>query len=181
MSLNCLFNDRSRINFKGMRIIWYLLKCPEGNETDYMNRCPEIMDSGEMEEILCFQYQRMMRYGGTWHLEKRMVLPGYVFVAGTDVSGKRKRQGSSKEKDKISMTPCEAPYLKELCDNGSLIEISKGVIRNGAAIVTSGPLKGRESLIRRIDRHKRTAEIEIPFAGGQKQITVGLEIYEKGK
>lgn len=162
-----------------MRKIWYLLKCLEGDEVDCMNRCSEIMDLKEMEEILCFQYQRMMRYGGTWHLEKRMALPGYVFVAGTDVPVERKQQESSKRKDKVSVIPCEVPYLKELCDKGSLIRISRGVIRNGVAIVTSEPLKGRESLIRRIDRHKRTAEIEIPFVGDKKQITVGLEIYEK--
>ena len=69
--------------------------------------------------------------------------------------------------------------MKELCRNGILIEISRGVIRNGAPVITSGPLKGRERLIRRIDRHKRTAEIEIPFAGDKRRVTVGLEIYEK--
>lgn len=164
-----------------MRKIWYLLKCPEGNETECMAQCTEIMASRELEEVLCFQYQRMMRYGRTWHLERRMALPGYVFVAGSAVPGKRKWQGSLKRKDTFSVTPCETPYLKELCDNGSLIGISRGIIRNGDAIVTNGPLKGRESLIRRIDRHKRTAEIEIPFAGGKRQITVGLEIYEKEK
>ncbi len=144
-----------------------------------MNRCPEFVDSGEMEEILCFQYQRMMRYGGTWHLEKRMAVPGYVFIAGTDVLVKSNRQMSFKRSSEVFMIPCEAPYLKELCEHGSLIGISRGIIRNGTAVVTSGPLTGRETLIRRIDRHKRIAEIEIPFAGGQRQITVGLEIYEK--
>lgn len=144
-----------------------------------MDRCPEIMDSEEMEEMLCFQYQRMIRYGGMWHLEKRIALPGYIFVSATDVPRKRKQQRNSKRNDKFLVTPCEFPYLKELCDNGSLIGISKGVIKNGTAVVTSGPLKGRESLIRKIDRHKRTAEIEIPFGRGKKQITVGLEIYEK--
>lgn len=145
-----------------------------------MNRCPEILDSEEMEEILCFQYQRMMRYGGTWHLEKRMALPGCVFVVGTDVLMKVNRYRSLERRGEVFMVPCEAPYLKKLCDGGSLIEISRGIIRNGVIVVTSGPLKGRESLIRKIDRHKRTAEIEIPFGGSQKQITVGLEIYEKG-
>lgn len=162
-----------------MRKIWYLLKCPEGNETDYMNAYSEFIDSGEMEEVLCFQYQRMMRYGGTWHLEKRMALPGHVFVAGTDMLVKTNPQGFLKRSSGVSMTPCEPPYLKGLCDNGFLIGISRGVIKNGATVITSGPLKDREALIRRIDRHKRTAKIEIPLAGEKKQITVGLEIYEK--
>ena len=57
--------------------------------------------------------------------------------------------------------------------------MSKGVIKDGKPVVTSGPLKGRESLIRRIDRHKRTAEIEIPFVEDDMRVIVGLEIYEK--
>lgn len=163
-----------------MKEIWYLLKCPEGDEEDYMEKCPGLVASGKMDEIVCFQYQRMMRYGGRWHLEKRTVLPGYVFLAGTDMmmSEKTGNKAGGMKPD-ISLIPCEAPYLKKLCQDGILIGMSRGIIKNGVPIVTSGPLKGRERLIQRIDRHKRTAEIEIPFAGDRKQVTVGLEIYEK--
>lgn len=164
---------------KGMRGIWYLLKCPEGNEADYLARYQEFIHTGEMEEILCFQYQRMMRYGGGWHLERRMALPGYVFVAGSNAMAKKNWQDQSKRSSGVSLTPCDPPFLKAMCQDGSLIGISRGIIKNGVFFVTSGPLKGRESLIQKIDRHKRTAEIEIPFDGGRKQITVGLEIYAK--
>lgn len=164
-----------------MKKIWYLLKCPEGDETDYMQKCLELVNSEKMEEIVCFQYQRMMRYGGSWHLESRTVLPGYVFLTGSNVMElERNWQEDGEMKQNISLTPCETPYLKDLCQDGLLIEISRGVIKNGVPIIISGPLKGRERLIRRIDRHKRTAEIEIPFNGAKKQVTVGLEIYEKG-
>ena len=71
--------------------------------------------------------------------------------------------------------------MKELCQEDNLVALSRGVIRNGNTVVTSGPLKGREGLIRRINRHRRTAEIEIPFRGKTVQVTVGLEIYEKVK
>lgn len=145
-----------------------------------MKKCLEIAASEEMEEIVCFQYQRMMRYGGKWHMERRMALPGCVFLAGSNVMFLNKNwQGAGEIEQDISLIPCEPPYLKELCRNGILIEISRGVIRNGTPVITSGPLKGRERLIRRIDRHKRTAEIEIPFAGDKRRVTVGLEIYEK--
>ncbi len=165
-----------------MKKIWYLLKCPEGDETDYIERCPKLVTSGKMEEIFCFEYQRMMRYGGMWHLEKRIALPGYIFLTGTNVMILEKVWQEAKEIGKgISLTPCEVPYLKDLCQDGILIGISRGVIQNGVPVVTSGPLKGRERLIRSIDRHKRTARIEIPLDGDKKQLTIGLEIYEKEK
>ena len=101
------------------------------------------------------------------------------FIDGTNMLIERNWKGNLKSRWEISIIPCEVPYLKEMCQGGSVVGISKGIIRNGRVIVTSGPLKGRESLIRKIDRHKRTAKIEIPFTDGQKQVTVGLEIYGK--
>lgn len=136
---------------------------------DYAKRCQQFLVSKELNEVICFQYQRMMRYGGNWHLENRMLIPGYIFLVGIE----------SLPLNHVSLTPCETPYLKELCHEGSLIGLSRGVIWNGRPIITSGPLKKREAMIRRIDRHKRTASIEIPFAGDKKQVTVGLEIYDK--
>jgi len=168
-----------------MRAIWYLLKCPEGYEADYTKRCPELVAPQELMEVVCFKYQRMMRYGGKWHLENRMLLPGYIFLSGTEVmatNGDYKESKGGKERSPsvlVPLIPCGIPYAREMCQKGDLVGLSKGIIRNGKPIVTSGPLKGREGLIRKIDRHKRTAEIEIPFVGDKKQVTVGLEIYEK--
>lgn len=156
-----------------MNIIWYALKCPEGRENDYTERYRKMTYSGGLHEVICFEYQRMIRYGGKWHLEKRKLLPGWIFLSGTKAIESKGKEGI------LSPIPCEASYLKELCQEESLIGMSKGVIRDGKAIVLSGPLKGRESLIRRIDRHKRTAEIEIPLIRKGIRVTVGLEIYEK--
>ena len=163
-----------------MEEIWYLLKCPKGDETSYIEKYSASVTTGDIKEIICFQYQRMMRCAGTWHLEKRMVLPGYIFLLGTnEMALKRMIWEDGQVKRDIFLTPCETPYLKTLCQDGMLIGISKGIIKNQTIAVTSGPLKKREWMIRKIDRHKRTAEIEIPLIGNRKRITVGLEIYRK--
>lgn len=73
----------------------------------------------------------------------------------------------------------KAPYPRKMCQSGNLIGMSRGIMRDGILMVTSGPLKGREELVRRIDRHKRIAEIEIPFGADNRRVTVGLEIYKK--
>ncbi|NBH72676.1 hypothetical protein D3Z51_11720 [Clostridiaceae bacterium] len=154
-----------------MKEIWYLLKCPKGNEAEYVQKYQELTDSKNLQEVVCFEYHRMMRYGGSWHLERRTLLPGCIFLVGTaDIKLKERA---------VPLIPCESPYLKELCQEDNLIAMSKGIIKAGKTIVTNGPLKGRERLIKRIDRHKRTAEIEIFLSGQKEQVTVGLEIYEK--
>lgn len=140
-----------------------------------MEKCRKLARENGLMEIVCFRYQRMMRYGGGWHMERRMLLPGFIFLYGN----KNAELNRYEDRKGALMVPCDPPYIKELCQEGNLIGMSKGVIRDGKMVVTSGPLKGREGLIRRIDRHKRTAEIEIPFADGDTRVTVGLEIYEK--
>lgn len=105
-------------------------------------------------------------------MERRPLLPGYIFLSGIG-------QLTLKETEVISLRPCESPFMKELCQEDNLIGMSRGILKDGVLTITSGPLKGREGLIRRIDRHKRTAEIEIPVDGKKQQVTVGLEIYEK--
>ena len=153
-----------------MNTIWYALWCPEGNEKDYAEKYQRQISSDRLQEVICFEYQKMIRYGGRWHLERRKLLPGWIFLSGTeDMASDRMN----------SLIPCETPFLKLLCQEENLIGISKGIIKDGKSIITSGPLKGRERLIRRIDRHKRTAEIEIPLVDKNTRVTVGLEIYEK--
>ena len=54
-----------------------------------------------------------------------------------------------------------------------------GLIENGTVTVTEGPLTGMEGCIRRIDRHKRKAWLEIDMFGRTMEMEVGLEIIEK--
>lgn len=164
------FLDRS---VKEMKKIWYLLKCPEGNEKKYAEIIQRYAGQNGIKEVVCFEYQRMLRYGGRWHLERRPLLTGWIFLSGTKAIKFRRRN--------TILIPCEAINVKSLCQEGNLIGMSRGIIQDGKTVITSGPLKGREDLIKRINRHKRTAYIEIPFADHKMQVTVGLEIYEKNR
>lgn len=136
-----------------------------------------------LQEVIHFQYQRMMRYRGQWHLEERPVLPGYIFLSGKEMAAwnqqMMRKDGTDGENGSIFLRPCETPFLKHLCPKGNLVGMSRGIMKQGILTVTSGPLQGKEHLVRRVDRHKRTAEIEIPLEGRRQRITVGLEIYEK--
>jgi len=58
-------------------------------------------------------------------------------------------------------------------------EESKGFINGDKIVITSGPLKGKESIIKKIDRHKRRAEIELICFGDKRRINVSLEILSK--
>ena len=79
----------------------------------------------------------------------------------------------------IKLGENEKKFLLSFYDDGYVTEESKGFIIGDKIFVTSGPLKGRESMIKKIDRHKRRAEIETIFLGENRRISVSLEIISK--
>ena len=79
----------------------------------------------------------------------------------------------------IKLDENERSFLMGFCDNEYIVEESIGFIKGDNVFITSGPLKGRESVIKKIDRHKRRAEIEMDFMGYLRRVNVALEIVSK--
>lgn len=79
----------------------------------------------------------------------------------------------------MKLSEDEKDFLLGFCDDEFIVEDSIGFIEGDKIFVTSGPLKGRESVIKKIDRHKRRAEIELEFMGDLRRVNVALEIIEK--
>ena len=59
------------------------------------------------------------------------------------------------------------------------IEMSTGSICDGHLEVSSGPLRGMEDMVRKIDRHKRMAIIRTQMLQREMEMQVGLEVTEK--
>ena len=73
----------------------------------------------------------------------------------------------------------EVNLLQTFGGHGQRVGLSEGVIEHSKIRVYSGPLVGKEKYIRKIDRHKRRAVLEMPMFGGTKRVQVGLEIVSK--
>ena len=59
------------------------------------------------------------------------------------------------------------------------MSLSKGHIREGRTHVTQAPLQRKEALIRKIDRHKRLARLEVSAGEGHLQMYGRLEMLTK--
>ena len=76
--------------------------------------------------------------------------------------------------------PEEEAFLRRLCGEKHHLGMSRGYIQNGVTHVANGPLRGMERQIRRIDRHKRVADVAAEDdAIGFRTVLAGLEITEK--
>ena len=88
-----------------------------------------------------------------------------------------KTEGFGKYLARMNME--EEKFLKGLYGGGHHLKMSRGILFKGAARITEGPLKGMESQICKIDRHKRLASLRTLEGRNIKYIPAGLEIVEK--
>lgn len=86
---------------------------------------------------------------------------------------------NSNESKYICLNEEEKKNLLKFCDDTYIVEESSGYISGDQVIITSGPLMGNECVIRKVNRHKKIAEIEMEFLGELRSIKVALEIVEK--
>ena len=132
---------------------------------------------------------RMRRYEGAWHLERLLLFPGMVFLESQDGELLRSELechpeicqafGLKNGSALCAVDPETEGFLKGLCGASHHFRMSRGYIRDGQTVVTEGPLRGKESLIRKIDRHKRIASVEMASLGRFRKMQVGLEIVSK--
>lgn len=131
--------------------------------------------------------QQKKRFQGEWHIQERILFPGYVFLITQNpeklVNGLKKVIGLTKligtGDEIVPLVQEEIDLLMKIGTDKQLVEMSSGIIENDRVQILAGPLMGMEGNIRRIDRHKRTAYLEIEMFGRTVEMKVGLEIIRK--
>lgn len=124
---------------------------------------------------------------GRRHIQERILFPGYVFLITQNpeklVNGLRKVIGLTKligtGDEIVPLVQEEIDLLMKIGKDKQLVEMSSGIIENDRVQILAGPLMGMEGNIRRIDRHKRMAYMEIEMFGRTVEMKVGLEIIRK--
>lgn len=172
---------------------WYVLFVKVGYENRVVNQLKTYFDK---EDILPFipKMEIFHKYANKFiQKENKIMFPGYVFIESSIESivfvGMIKKfiryheaplrllqYGNSCE---FAMRKHEKSLLLSFCNKDNCIEVSTGLIQGDKATVIQGPLKGRENIIKKIDRSKRKAIIELELMGQSVPIMVGLDILRK--
>lgn len=127
------------------------------------------MNNKGLQDAFVFTCDRMRRYEGNWHLEQHLLFPGLVFLESRDKDRLSRELEQAPEIRQIlgdtiviqEIDPEIESFLQGLCGVSHHSGMSRGYIRDGQTFVTEGPLRGKEKLIRKIDRHKRVARIDM--------------------
>ena len=164
--------------------IWYLLPCEKQEEQITLDSCKEYFSDSALRDAFVLTYDGMRRYCGARQKEKKLIFPANVLLESENEEALKKElnqywNASGSKGDVSKINPEEEKLLTALCGSKRNIEMSRGVICNGVMQVTEGPLKGMESRICKVDRHKRLARLWTRREQLVRYIPAGLEIVEK--
>lgn len=167
--------------------MWCVLQVRQGLEESVRQQCREKISSDLVKDCYVFYYEEKRRIQGEWVIQEKLLFPGYVFLVTGQASGLSDELARIKGFLKLletgnevaALTEEEIAFLTAFGGKKRTVEMSEGVIEQSKIRIYSGPLVGKERYIRRIDRHKRRAFLELPMFGQRQRLQVGLEIVSK--
>ena len=172
---------------------WVILFVRTGSEEPLARMLKENLNTDEYLPFLPVK-ETPRRNKGVIYKERKLLFPGYVFIQ-TDIEmdliadklepilrsmqdiysilhyGDNKKDVTVREKERL--------YWVHLFDSDFCVTGSVGFIEGDTIRVTSGALVGMESRIKRINRHKREAVLEMEMMGAMREVKLMLEVIEK--
>lgn len=157
-----------------------------GQERSNAERIKGISDPELVRDCFSLCYQILKKREGVWHLVTETMFPGYLFVASDDIEAVQESLKRSTafahflgaDKRVFTLRPEEAAFVRDFGGADHVVGLSRGVIEQGHTVIEEGPLRGHAENIKKIDRHKRMAYLDIGLLD-QGQVRVGLEITRK--
>ena len=149
--------------------MWYVMQVRTGTEENIRCQCQRLISSDILKRCFIPYYQQKKRFQGKWHIQERILFPGYVFLIAENleqlaenlrkVTGMTRLLGTGDEI--IPLSQEEVELLLKLGKEEQLVTMSTGIIENDQVRILTGPLQGMEGYIRKINRHKRKAWVSI--------------------
>lgn len=151
--------------------------------------CKSHLPREVLNDAFQFSCERMKKYLGAWHVDTYPMFPGYVVLESCCpelLSEELERRCgradtlSRQGRDPVPVGQEEERLLKALGGERRIMGLSRGIVKNGAIRIAEGPLAGRESLIERLNLHKRVAVLRLKPAGGGRNVWAGIDILPCG-
>lgn len=169
--------------------MYYVIWTLTGKEDIVKDEIVAQIGQENKEKIHILTRERKQKYRGEWQIRKEKLFPGYLFMdlEASQVEPVREALRRATEHAKVLKTgdelypihAQEEQLLRRLTGDTTNVAVSVGVIEGDKIIVREGPLVGMEGMIKRIDRHKRMAVLEVELFNRISEVKVGLEIVEK--
>jgi len=174
---------------------WYVMSVWMGKENSVVRDIKAYNAEKGIKNISPFipMKERFFKKGDCAKKENIMMFPGYVFAEtpmGTGeflsyARGVRWRYENPIEvlsygdSGEYALRMEERILLMQLMNHEWCVSASVGFKENGRTKIISGPLRGCEAQIKKIDRYKMNASVELDMHGKKMMVDVGLEFLER--
>lgn len=168
-------------------MMWYVVQVRVGTEENMKLQCQKKISESILERCFIPYYEEKKRIQGEWKIQQKILFPGYIFVITEDIEnlykqlkcviGMTKLLGTGEEI--VPLAEDEIQFMQNFGGETQVVKMSEGVIEQSEVKILSGPLQGKEGFIKKIDRHKRKAWLEMEMFGRLQTIQVGLEVIAK--
>ena len=166
---------------------WYVIHVRTGKEEVVCNKIRTRVPADLWEECFVPQVENIYKKAGEYKKVISPLFPGYVFIVCQDPEKVAVSLRDVPDFTRILKTGEEFEPLRQqevdcmltLAGNEFRVEMSTGYIVGDKICIVDGPMKGMDGSIRKINRHKRTAMVEVPFLGRPTLIRLPLEIVSK--
>lgn len=173
--------------------MWYVIQVLGGHEFSVLDKIKRQANASTYKSCFVPRFQARKRIRGEWKTSNNVLFPGYVFVDTgmperfrielNKVSAMTKLLSGKGEGGKRIFMPLsddEKTLISSLIGRDDFVlRMSEGIIQGSRVRVLRGPLMGFEALVKKVDRHKRVAYLNLNILGRQTTVKVGLEIVGK--
>lgn len=169
--------------------MWYVIQVVGGQEQIVIRQIKKLIDKSAYADCFAPQYEVQKKFNGAWKNCQEILFPGYVFVdtKTPEFLWKELRKVSRMTKLLHDGNEHFVPLVDEektlisafIGDDDHVMKMSEGIIEGDEIIILKGPLMNHIGLIKKIDRHKRLAYLEIQMFGRTLTAKAGLEIVKK--
>ncbi len=170
--------------------MWYVVQALGNEDIEKVcGKCRTAMPEGVVKELFIPRYICLKHFKKEWHEKLLPLFPDYFFLDTEQPEEVQERLKPLSRimkpvrvgKDFVPVYPEEQRFLEELMDERHVIQKSTGNLIDGQFEIYEGPLQDEKKyrLIKKVDRHRRLANLEVQLLGTVRQVQVTLEIVKK--
>lgn len=168
--------------------MWYVAQVQAGRESSTLEMCRHLVPTSLMQDCFIPEYEVLWKVHGDWRLVRKFLFSGYLFFVTDDpeaLSAELARVPmpirllGNEANSFFPLTDKERDWFLSFMDREHVVRMSEGYIEGERVKITRGPLMGFEADIRKIDRHKRRAYVDVSLFGRTVPASIGLEITRK--
>ncbi len=179
-------------------MMYYVIQTASNRESDVENYIDSLLDKRIYDRYFHPVRAVQKKIRGQWVTRYKKLFPGYVFLITDDIESLYEELKKVPTFTKVlgregerffPLSENEVEWLKKLMNISentlpdrfeAVVAISNiGFDENDRVVVKDGPLKNLSGCIKKINLHKKIAEVELDFMNKKTTIYLGLEYVRK--